>query len=180
MKYFILDDVLPKKFVDYVENKFINFPYYYLRNITDINSNEYMPGFSHQIADFYRNKGVIGDGFDLVQLLLYTFAQRTPIVPNNILQSRLFLQLPTVRETISNLPHRDVEIDHMVFLYYVFDSDGPTVLYDKTSRYDYEQNVLISIEPKKGRGVFFNGKYYHNSSSPTTKSTRLILNVDFT
>ena len=178
MNYLVLDDVLPKTIADYVENEFINFPYYYLKNITTY-SNEYMPGFSHSIADFNSNKGITGNGFELVQLLLQTFAEKASIVPNKILVARLFLQLPTIREACSNLPHKDLGVEHMVFLYYVTDSSGPTVLYDKTSKYDLQQNVIAKIEPKKGRGVFFNGKHYHNSSSPTTLNTRLILNVNF-
>jgi hypothetical protein len=78
-------------------------------------------------------------------------------------------------------------IPHLVMLYYVNDSDGDTIIYDKTlddipCEVDYpdefcDLNILHKISPKKGRILFFDGRYYHSPSSPT-KSMRCIITID--
>ena len=40
-----------------------------------------------------------------------------------------------------------------------------------------EWEPLVTCQPKKGRALFFNGKYYHSSSSPN-ESSRAIINFD--
>ena len=72
-------------------------------------------------------------------------------------------------------------------LYYVNDSDGNTILYDKTiddipfeEHYPdehYDLNITHSITPKKGRVLFFDGRHYHAPSSPS-KSMRCVITLD--
>jgi hypothetical protein len=77
---------------------------------------------------------------------------------------------------------------HLVFLYYVTDADGDTILYDKTINdldidniqnkdIMYKFNIKKKISPKKGRVLFFNGENYHSSSTPT-KNIRCIITLD--
>jgi len=83
--------------------------------------------------------------------------------------------------------HVNADIPHLVMLYYVNDSDGDTILYDKTLKdipfgTDYPDdycklNITHRISPKKGRVLFFNGSVYHASSAPT-KSMRCIITLD--
>ena len=83
--------------------------------------------------------------------------------------------------------HVNRNIPHLVMLYYVNDSDGDTILYDKTlDDIPYEINypeeycnleIVHKITPKKGRILFFDGRYYHSPSTPT-KSMRCIITVD--
>ena len=83
-----------------------------------------------------------------------------------------------------NHPHIDLQFDHLVCLYYVNDNEAPTTLYKQT-RHDVnpedmsstEFEPLVTCEPKKGRALFFDGKYYHSSSSPN-QSSRCIINFD--
>ena len=88
----------------------------------------------------------------------------------------------------SNTIHINSDIPHLVMLYYVNDSDGDTILYDKTVNdisYRFgedmenygEFNVAHRITPKKGRILFFDGRVYHAPSSPT-KSVRCIVTLD--
>ena len=83
--------------------------------------------------------------------------------------------------------HVNVDIPHLVMLYYVNDSDGDTILYDKTLddipyevQYPDEYcnlNIAHRIAPKKGRVLFFDGRCYHSPSTPT-KSMRCIITTD--
>jgi len=90
-------------------------------------------------------------------------------------------------KTKTNIIHVNAKVPHLVLLYYVNDSDGDTILYDKTIddipyevQYPDEYcdlNITHKVTPKKGRVLVFDGKYYHAPSSPT-KSMRCIITLD--
>ena len=77
---------------------------------------------------------------------------------------------------------------HLVLLYYVNNSDGETLLYDKSiddiqdedGMYLNERHEFIivnKIMPKQGRILLFDGKTYHSASSPTS-GCRCIITLD--
>jgi hypothetical protein len=76
-------------------------------------------------------------------------------------------------------PHVDMPRPHTVLIYYVNDSDGDTVILDKTFPEWQNAAVLHSITPKKGRAVVFDGAHYHSGASPVRHDTRVVLNYDF-
>ena len=90
-------------------------------------------------------------------------------------------------KTRKNTIHTNRDVPHLVLLYYVNDSDGDTILYDKTIedipysvQYPDEycdMNITHNVTPKKGRVLVFDGRYYHSPSSPT-KSMRCIITLD--
>jgi hypothetical protein len=84
--------------------------------------------------------------------------------------------------------HINQETPHLVLLYYVNDSDGDTIIYDKTiedTDYDFDMypderhefKIVKKITPKRGRILLFDGRTYHASSSPTT-GIRCIITLD--
>ena len=89
-------------------------------------------------------------------------------------------------KTRKNIIHVNQDFPHLVLLYYVNDSDGDTILYDKTfddipftlhpDKY-YDMNITHRVTPKKGRVLIFDGTYYHAPSSPS-KSMRCIITLD--
>ena len=103
---------------------------------------------------------------------LYSASLLEGIIVENILQSRVFLHMPSFNPGLDDI-HVDIEIPHQVFLYYVNDSDGDTVFFK-----DDEKTEIKRVTPKKGRGVFFNGLIKHCSTRPS-KSHRCIFNYDF-
>jgi hypothetical protein len=97
------------------------------------------------------------------------------------------VQVIRKQSKINNI-HINQKTPHLVLLYYVNDSDGETILYDKTIddtegnsvMYPdemHEFNVVNKIMPKQGRILLFDGKTYHSSSSPTTE-IRCIITLD--
>jgi hypothetical protein len=93
------------------------------------------------------------------------------------------LMLPTTKKNLSsyNRPH----IDHTVpyartLLYYVNDSDGDTVLFDKTytGSDPGELTVLHRFTPKAGDAILFDSFRYHASSAPTINK-RSVINIIF-
>lgn len=67
--------------------------------------------------------------------------------------------------------HIDENDEHCVFVYYVNDSDGDTVIYQ-------DGEALARVSPKKGRGVMFDGSLMHASTSPTDHRLRLVINFN--
>tara|TARA_Y100000592_G_scaffold74817_1_gene116751 strand:+ start:475 stop:1101 length:627 start_codon:yes stop_codon:yes gene_type:complete len=85
---------------------------------------------------------------------------------------------------IHHTPHIDCEksdgFTDISCIYYVNDSDGPTVLYNEYSADNPKKlTVFKKIPPKKGRLLAFHSNRYHTSSSPRRSEYRNILNMVF-
>jgi hypothetical protein len=76
-------------------------------------------------------------------------------------------------------PHVDMPKRHLVLIYYVNDSDGDTLILDKT--YPEWQNAAVAhaVGPKKGRAVLFDGRHYHCGTCPAQHDARIVINYDF-
>jgi len=81
-------------------------------------------------------------------------------------------------ETLYHPPHIDsVNLNHISAVYYVEDSDGDTLLFDKTADDGpYDLDVIKSINPKQGTVVIFPSKLFHTSKNPVQNQTRTIIN----
>jgi hypothetical protein len=84
--------------------------------------------------------------------------------------------------------HCDSDLDHLVVLYYVVDSDGDTILTDKrregnalvekTLRLE-DHNIIKRVTPKQGRVLVFDGRYYHTTQQPQ-RNIRSVINFNLT
>lgn len=74
-------------------------------------------------------------------------------------------------------PHIDLDCMHNVLLYYPFDSDGDTFLFEKENE---QWKIVQAITPKQGRFVLFSGDQYHAGRPPTISDARYVINIDFT
>jgi hypothetical protein len=139
--------------------------------------------FTHAILD---NGQTFSPDVGLLVPILYMFADKAGIVVNNILRIRINLMVQDKTFTYENFncPHTDM-IPSKVFLYYVNDCDGDTILFDETivsddDPFPTEFNIIKRISPKAGKGVFFDGSRFHASSSPSTYKVRYVINFNFT
>jgi len=73
-------------------------------------------------------------------------------------------------------PHIDMNLMHNVLLYYPFDSDGDTILFDKT---DTGWKIVERVQPKQGRFLLFSGDQYHSARPPIVSENRIVINFDF-
>lgn len=114
--------------------------------------------------------------------------------PEDVILGRVLMQEPK-EKNVSNNIHVDTDKKCFTVLYYVNDSDGDTLFFNKTtknyshSEYEIERflpdwtkkqeeiftEVSFRKEPKKGTAVIFDGSIYHASSTPT-KGRRCIIN----
>jgi hypothetical protein len=89
-----------------------------------------------------------------------------------------------------NLIHVDMDVSHIVIVYYINDTDGNTILLNNkkgNSAESHQTNfnsidlddfeIVNTISPKKGRAVVFDGNIYHYGEYPTI-TDRFIINFD--
>jgi DNA-directed RNA polymerase len=138
--------------------------------------------FTHAILD---DGHVFSSDVGLLVPILYMFADKAGIVVKDILRIRINLMVQDKSFTYNNFnfPHTDV-IPSKVFLYYVNDSDGDTILFNETISGKGEPlpsqfNIVKRIPPKAGTGVFFDGARFHASSNPANHKTRYVINFNF-
>jgi hypothetical protein len=75
------------------------------------------------------------------------------------------------------------------FVYYVDDSDGDTVIFNKRyestsqpttlTKNEPDLKAIFTSTPKKGEGIYFDGLQYHSGNSPVNYKSRCIINFDF-
>jgi len=188
--FVILDDFIPKQYEDLIEKEMLseNVNWHYMQDVTydaqaldEFDLPEAKPAFAHKFWD--RERGVISPGYGLVLPIAYLACEKIGFKLNEILGMRSFLTIPLAnRESSIDHPHVDREVAHLVCLYYVTDSDGDTVFFDKTFRdippdkvKKEDLKIINRVTPKKGRAVLFDGSIYHASTRPTT-GHRVIIN----
>ena len=166
----VVDNFIPKS----LENKLDNIlsyhlHYQYVPNTVEKNDEDYCPSFSRKI---YHQLELENTDKDYLFTLspLYVFLNSQNLFLHNILQARIFFQIPSIAPPIHK-PHVDLNVPHQVCLYYVNDSDGDTIIYDSTGK------TIRKISPKKGRMIFFNGNLKHSASTPT-QNHRAVINYN--
>lgn len=117
--------------------------------------------------------------------------------PLNFYNLRACLQLNN-GNSHHNFPHIDNQFDHYSAIFYLHDSSGDTVFFDRYRKnfdeklknknnlehyideYTDEYVITHRVSPKRNNLCIFNGNQYHASSNPTTNQYRIILNICFT
>ena len=179
----VLDDIVPKQYQYLIETQMLgdNIHWHYMRDITfdveklnELKVTVAKPAFAHKFYD--RTAGIISPGYGLVLPIVYNACEKIKFHVNEVIAARSFLTIPLPNlESALDHPHVDREVSHIVVLYYVTDSDGDTVIYDKTFRdvspdhlRKEDLQIFKSVTPKKGRAIVFDGSRYHTSTRPTT------------
>jgi hypothetical protein len=177
----IIDDIVSKQHQEFIKNYFLSHSinWYFQKDITyeeniEIAKQNY--GFSNVIYNFPTSKKLEPEYYITIPLI-YITAEKIDVKIQEILRIRTFLQLPVNNQSNDiNNPHRDLNINHLIMLYYVNDSDGDTIIYNETEPSD-NYTIKEIVKPKQGRIVIFDGRYYHSSSRPTF-GPRCIININ--
>ncbi len=163
-----------------------NFPWYFHGGTNEttnqdavLTNNKYID--SQQFVHLaYHNSQKYSPFHDTCLYIFDKFVKKHNIKVENIFRVKANLILKDGDQTKIHYPHIDTDHEHLVFLYYVNDSDGNTIFFNK--KYPEDNSNLIEqkhISPKAGRGVLFDGLQYHSSSSPIKNNIRCVINIDF-
>jgi hypothetical protein len=144
------------------------------------------PGLSH--VTYYDGK-INSPYFMIMRSVLYFLEHSENFSIEEILRIRIrrTFQFPNHNESTYTIPHIDYwDVDKFkTLIYYVEDSDGDTIIFDKkyipesNASVDQKLNILNRIFPKKGKAVFFDGKQFHAGNCPINFVKRTVINFDF-
>jgi hypothetical protein len=166
----VIDNAVPKDLQKYLRKIFldVNFPWFIVDEISGVAGDAQTEGWAHVI----RANEPVSPHNDLCLATLMIVADKLNISVNNVerIRAGLFTQRDSPR--IHN-PHIDYKFKHLVMLYYIIDSDGPTFFYNENNE------IIKTVEPKQGRAVVFDGLIKHASSSPISSTKRLVINYNF-
>ena len=184
----VIDDVISKSYQDHIENFVLhnpNFPWYFNPSITrpyDRNSNDANDsyGWLHTFIDI--DSGNTSNVSDLFVPLAHEACSKAGLYCNRIYNARAFMLFPREQKT-EDVWHIDIVDPHIVCLYYINDSSGPTVI--SSNMYDSNKNTSLTgdlpitaeVQPKKGRAVLFDGRRYHKANNPNS-GRRAVLNFN--
>src|SRR5210317_2434892 len=138
------------------------------------------------LKQYFNTKNLNDSIYNIVLNVRKKLKMKPLYAKDDILEVRSFLQLPLNKEYIGegvDTPHLDKTETHLVFLYYVCDSDGDTIIYNYRSKdkndipFFEDIKELKRITQKQGRVVVFNGLNWHTAEQPT-KDIRCILNFN--
>ena len=188
----VFDDIIEKPLQEEIKSILFkdNFFWYFISDVTSSSAaNQGRPSFFHK---FYDNYNENSDFCWMPKEIVSKVIVELKIKMTQIIKSRTFLQLPLSSQYLKNdtvdNAHVDSQINHLVFLYYVVDSDGDTIIYDKKwekgiQHLNSEETAKLLIKkrvtPKQGRLVVFDGRYWHTAEQPKYNK-RCVINTDIT
>jgi len=179
---YVIDDIISLEQQETIKNYLFDgrLPWYYAADITDSKSQKDNP--RPAMKHFWISKGqqVSSAPTDalrpIVENCLKTLFKQTQQKANYAVDNcRSFLQFPlnNLKGSAYDAHHVDSFEEHLVFLYYVMDSDGDTVIFDNPFSFENterpSENMLtekLRVSPKQGRVVIFDGFYWHTATQP--------------
>jgi hypothetical protein len=191
-----VDNCLPKNLEDDIEKIVFEIPYYYNSNTSYAHDD---PFFEHYNT-LINNSCVIENGqfthaildeghalsnlYNLLYPILYSFADKANIQVNTItrIKINLLLKDKTFTKENYNFPHSDRGSGEKIFIYYINDSDGDTIIFNEYDDYvnlPDKFTIADRITPKKGTGVFLESSRFHASSNPSLMQHRYVINFNF-
>ena len=191
----LLENVIPEEVSNQIEELMLNdsFPwYFYPTHVVPENDSRYYafdqtnvvetPGLLHNFCE----NGSVSSNYSqyFIEILQYIeMAVDVKIDKLFRIRGRLSLRHPG-NENTHNGVHIDYHMDEDFYsmIYYVNDSDGDTVIFDKREGFDVNEKptIIHRFKPKKGNFLLFDGKMYHAGNFPVQNASRAIINYDFT
>ena len=154
------------------------FPWYYIPFTI---RNTFKENDKYQMVHILIEDGEVKSQF--AHDILKCFEFLSEFKTHKILRAKLNMNFPYKKENME-LPHVDFDDPSYVsYLYYVNESDGPTLFYPYGSVLPYFYNQInenkTSVDFKQGRLVRFPSNLLHSSSMPYKYDSRVVLNLMF-
>ena len=166
-------------------------PEYHVINHADIVKDSY--GFFHNPywggllnKDQEHNEGCT-PAWQLIEPISYFLSEKFEFVYKKVIRCRMGFHVPRLGWTDANFhdPHVDQTglnpSQTLTALYYVFDSDGDTFIFNENLKDGKPETVTVKerITPKANRAVLLDGGQYHASSCPTETTQRVTINFNY-
>jgi len=169
-----------------------DFPWHYNRNISDNEKDDASPysfGFSHIFFDAF--KGGQRDTWyaSFVKPMLYQIMDT--VGANWIIRARADMTVATPNN-FEHGAHVDFSFSNISTVFYVNESDGDTIFFDKEPIVEVvngekivqpfdknELNVVDRVSPKANRLVIFPGNIAHTGCSPKNYKNRILINSNY-
>jgi len=178
----VIDDVVPEDHLDDLVAHVMRGPWQFIEDMAYNGEHHY--GLSQQFLKY--GTGVVSSLFETVAVpIINAGMARIGLQIKGCDNCRAFLQLPLAEKFRgeNNGVHIDNFHNHIAAVFYMFDSDGDTIIYENT-----KHNTILNakdvklveharVTPKENRIVFFDGARYHCSSQPKD-NLRLIINYN--
>jgi hypothetical protein len=127
--------------------------------------------------------GKKSDVFLFFMPIVYFVESKTGAELKRLIRAKVNMMTPNpeMREGFYNLAHVDATTPNTVLIYYPFDSDGDTVIFNEKYTDENVQSLTEKgrVTPKKGRIVLFDGAHFHTSTNPTKNEYRSVINFSF-
>lgn len=142
------------------------------------------PSFYSIVSD---QNGVYSSMYDLLCVPIIVACSKNNIKFSQLLRIRVGLILSSNNQEI-HAPHVDYTTPHKTMLFYLTNSDGPTVLFKQkhTGIITDPGNVnkdLLEVEqcinPVENKSVIFDGLQFHSSTPPKNDKFRIVINYNF-
>ena len=178
-KIIVIDNIVDTFKQEFIKHQLLNEIYWQYVDDVSLKDNQHQrrPGFKH----IFDKNNLDNSLLELVANTRSKIGKKPLYARDEIIEARSFLQLPLNKDFTGT----GVDTPHLVFLYYVCDSDGDTIIYNyKTKKegdipFFEDIKELKRITPKQGRVVIFDGMYWHTAEQPT-KDVRCIINFNIT
>ena len=183
----INDNLLDKPIFNFIKNKIKNPGCGTLWNFmenTGVGHISDSPSFAMTISD---QSGVYSPLYDLLCIPLIVACSKNNIKFSKIVRIRAGLIMNNSQQIV-HTPHVDYNFPHKTMLFYLTDSDGPTLIYDKKHSgneiddYWIDAKMLkveTSVMPVENTCCIFDGLTFHSSTAPTENPFRIVINYNF-
>tara|TARA_B110000285_G_C15141573_1_gene631075 strand:- start:2333 stop:2950 length:618 start_codon:yes stop_codon:yes gene_type:complete len=135
--------------------------------------------FTHIFADYENSKNIESKYLKDCMYLIPHFSKILNINFKSIfrIKSNMLTNKSETTKEDYHPPHFDQEHNYMSILYYVHDSDGDTILFNKSyPDIPVELKQVDRFTPTKGSFVAFKSNQYHSSCNPIVSDKRTVIN----
>jgi len=192
--YKVIDNIIPRSYQEQLRRLFDDGTMYWQFRSVSAGVNDAVDHsnknikensmFVHGIYD--REEGVESAVFEQVKPILFFAEEKLNMTVDGLGRLKANLQVKDEgAKGFYHPPHVDTGRNPTgiySLIYYVKDSDGPLVIFDKVvddPGGHINLKEIARVEPKQGRAVVIDSYRYHASSSPTEHDNRIIVNMVF-
>ncbi len=166
-----------------------HFPWYWIDDVTTA------PEDRTAVPEYYTNQpgmhhtpyidGKVSEWFGHYNFLYHYIVDALELDQRQwyLARIRCGLNFPTLKSEhmAHNNPHVDYPEtergEHFTCLYYVNESDGPTVVFNEKKESD-KYTIAYKCHPEKNKLFAFDGKHYHASSCPREHDVRIAITIN--